>query len=111
MSDIKTWLDLVDRFKEDLIDNQEEILKSIYSEELISEYAGRWIPIYNYDLVTILASHLCLGYPEESSAFETDNIFTVIQRSIYESLYSEGIEWLDEIKTQCEEEKDAMEDE
>ena len=79
---------------EELNDNKEQILESTYPEDLVNEYAGSWVPIYNYDLLEVAQSDLTLGYTHDSDLGEGD-VYKQLTWSIHERLTSVGLRWLD----------------
>jgi len=80
---------------EELNDNKEEILESIYPDDLIQSYADSWVPIYNYDLLKVAQSDLTLGYTHDSDFNEAESIYDILTWSIYERLIDVGHRWLD----------------
>ena len=76
---------------EELNDNKEEILEGSCPEDVVSEYADSWIPIYNYDLLSVAQSDLTLGYND----FEVEgDIYAQLSFSIYQRLQAVGDKWL-----------------
>ena len=76
---------------EELNDNKEEILEGSCPEDVVSEYADSWIPIYNYDLLEVAQSDLTLGYND----FEIEgDIYAQLSFSIYQRLQAVGDKWL-----------------
>jgi hypothetical protein len=78
---------------EELNDNKEEILEATYPEDLVNDYANSWVPIYNYDLLSVAQSDLTLGYTHESDIGEGD-VYQQLTWSIHERLMSVGYQWL-----------------
>jgi hypothetical protein len=80
---------------EELNDNKEEILEATYPEDLVSEYAESWTPIYNHTLLKVAQSDLNLGYIHDSDIGEFNDIYQMLTWSIIERLTSVGHRWLD----------------
>ena len=80
---------------EELNDNKEEILEATYPEDLVSEYAESWTPIYNHTLLEVAQSDLNLGYIHYSGIGEFNDIYQMLTCSIIERLTSVGHRWLD----------------
>ena len=78
---------------EELNDNKEDILANSSPEDVVSEYADSWVPVYNYDLLEVAQSDLTLGYTHESDIGEGD-VYQQLTWSIHERLMSVGYQWL-----------------
>ena len=76
---------------EELNDNKEDILENSCPEDIVTEYADSWVPIYNYDLLEVAQSDLSLGY--ESDTQEGD-IYKQLSWAIYERLHYVAHMWL-----------------
>ena len=76
---------------EELNDNKEDILENSCPEDVVSEYADSWVPIYNYDLLEVAQSDLTLGYIDHE--VEGD-IYAQLSFSIYQRLQAVGDQWL-----------------
>ena len=76
---------------EELSDNKEEILEGSCPEDVVSEYADSWVPIYNYDLLEVAQSDLTLGYNDSEGE---GDIYAQLTWAIYQRLNSVAQEWL-----------------
>ncbi len=81
---------------EDLNDNRDEILSSEYPEDLLDEFTDSHIPIYNYELISIVKDDFNFGYVDDKGLLPRDNvsIFDIIRTSVYEYLTEKSYEWL-----------------
>jgi hypothetical protein len=75
---------------EELNDNKEDILENSSPEDVVSEYADSWVPIYNYDLLEVAQSDLTLGYCDEVQG----DIYTKLTYAIYYRLNTIAWRWL-----------------
>lgn len=76
---------------EELNDNKEDILEGSCPEDVVSEYADSWVPIYNDDLLKVAQSDLTLGY--NNSEGEGD-VYAQLTWSIYHRLELVAQQWL-----------------
>lgn len=76
---------------EELNDNKKEILEGSCPEDVISEYADSWVPIYNYDLLEVAQSDLSLGYNDSEG---DGDIYAQLTWSIYKRLWLVADKWL-----------------
>ena len=76
---------------EELNDNKEQILEGSCPEDVVSEYAESWVPIYNYDLLSVAQSDLTLGYNDSEGQ---GDIYAQLTWAIYERLHYVAHIWL-----------------
>jgi hypothetical protein len=76
---------------EELNDNKKDILEGSCPEDVVSEYADSWVPIYSHDLLSVAQSDLTLGY--NNSEGEGD-VYAQLTWSIYHRLELVAQQWL-----------------
>ena len=85
MKDTMNMWDLQDEVEEGINERKEKDIGEYYiSSDDIMEICDSAIPIYNSDLLDVCNSDLGIGHPDEN--MEHDNVYSMIQWSIYESL-------------------------
>ena len=91
-----TMYQLVKDFQEELENCKSEILEATYPEDLLSEMADSWVPVYNYDRLLLACDDLWLGYPSEGYVTkDCENAYDIIATNIYERLVIIGYDWLE----------------
>lgn len=88
----------IDRCIENLVEglesSRDEILSSMYPEDLLHEIVDGCVPIYNTDRVACLMSDLSLAEPDDPSVCEGMDVFSMLGVAIYERLSERAHEWL-----------------
>ena len=81
----------------DLEDNREEILSSVFPEDLLHEYVDSIVPVYYADLASCLAADISLGEVDDPSWLpEGATVWQIIAVAISEQLSAAAYEWLEE---------------
>tara|TARA_R100001591_G_scaffold2429_1_gene5988 strand:+ start:802 stop:1116 length:315 start_codon:yes stop_codon:yes gene_type:complete len=82
---------------DELNNNKKEILEREYPEDLIHEYADSWVPIYNANLIDVLASDHALAEVDDYGLLpQNPSVHDIIRTAIYERLIGVAYEWLNE---------------
>ena len=83
----------------DLDDNREDILSSVFPEDLLHEYVDTIVPVYHSDLADCLAADNSLSQVDDPSWLpEGATVWQIIAVAISEQLSAAAYEWLDEAR-------------
>jgi hypothetical protein len=80
---------------DDLDFNKKEILEHEHPEDLITEYADGWVPVYNINLLDCLSTDYALAQVDEPGLLpESPSVYDIIRIAIYEKLTNVAHAWL-----------------
>lgn len=80
-----------------LDDNREDILSSVFPEDLLHEYVDSIIPVYYVDLADCLSADISLGQVDDPSWLpEGATVWQIIAVAISEQLSAAAYEWLED---------------
>ena len=101
-----TWYNLEQSLIAELNDRKDEILEHRYPEDLLCEIVDSSIPVYYSQLVELLADNHDLAYVDDQGLIDTKdiNVFKIIQTSAYEQLSQIAYGWLEENRTEEDDE-------
>ena len=91
----------IHQLEQDLVDelnsNKKEILENQYPEDVITELADSYVPIYNYDLIDALSCDHTLAYVDDTGLLpENPGVHDIIRMAIYERLSNAAHTWLND---------------
>lgn len=95
----------INQLTEDLIteldEMAQEILEAVHPEDLLTERADAWVPIYYGDLADCLAADTSLAQVDDPGLLPADTyVWQIISIAIFERLQAAAYEWLEEAQEQ-----------
>lgn len=95
----------IDQLTEDLIadlnERAAEILEAVHPEDLLTERAHAWVPIYYGDLADCLAADTSLAQVDDPGLMGPGpTVWEIIELAIFERLQAAAYEWLEEAQEQ-----------
>lgn len=103
----KTWNDLVSRVYDDVFSTIERNTR--YPEDDLGEIVDSIVPVYNGDRLDVLNDNPSLAYFGDSDIGVSGctNIYDILGVTIYEALYQEAVDALQQLKDLWEEQDEA----
>lgn len=100
-----TWYDLMDSLRDELSDAVKDGSIDLKDEDSVhdrlSEIVDGIVPIYNYDLCTVIGSNLELGCRDLE--WDSKTPFDAMREAIYLELREEAYDWIKEEQDRLEE--------
>lgn len=100
--------DLEQSLRAEIRERADELKDETYPEDIVTEMADGWVPIYTYDLMRYAANDLDLAVdePELGPAFDgSPTPVNIIAANIYERLQGVAFDALEELRDEWDEEE------
>ena len=91
----------IHQLEKDLVDelnsNKKEILENQYPEDVITELADSYVPVYNYDLIDCLSDDYTLAEVDDTGLLpENPSVHDIVRIAICEKLMNVAHTWLND---------------